>query len=406
MISLDFSPSLSPQSADRIPEFLEKISARNQGFWGEGIFSQEELLRQIENFSAGAREQFDFFVLLGIGGSSLGPIALREALASRETRKKFFVADNIDPDFLADIESEIVLEKTLFLTISKSGGTVESLSQFFHFSEKITKKGLSLRDHFVFVGGGYLEKLARDLGSEIFPIPENVGGRFSVLSAVGLLPAALMGISPRALLEGAKKMRDSFLNTNFDQNIPFQLAVSQFFSGKNSTVFYSYSHRLFRLADWNRQLLAESTGKKNSEGKNVGFTPIAALGATDQHSQNQLFFEGPDDKFFCFFRVGKFAEETQISSQFPEKFSELGHRHFGELLNLEMAGTLGALQNLGRPCAVLHFPEISAENLGAAFFLFEGATAFLGEFLEIDAFDQPGVELSKVITKELLTRNK
>ena len=339
MISLEFQTPLSEEkkSAEKIPHFLEKIAERDQGFWKDEIFEQTELLDQIENFAKGARDRFEFFVLLGIGGSSLGPIAIRDALAEREDRKKFFVADNVDPDFLADIESEIVLEKTLFLVISKSGGTVEPLSQFFHFSEKITASGGNPKDHFVFIGGGFLEKIANELDAEIFPIPDNVGGRFSVLSAVGLLPAALLGVSPQALLDGAREMRDSFLNTNFDQNLPFQLASAQFFSGKNSTVFYSYSHRLFRLADWNRQLLAESTGKKNQKGENVGYTPIGALGATDQHSQNQLFFEGPDDKFFCFFRVESFENECKIAKQFPEKFADLTGRGFGELLNLELA---------------------------------------------------------------------
>jgi len=217
-----------------------------------------------------------------------------------------------------------------------------------------------------------------------------------------------MGINIRGLLRGAREMRELFLSENAEKNMPFELATIQYLllqKGKNMNVMYSYSHKLFRMADWFRQLLAESTGKRyNEKGEEIfaGITPIASLGATDQHSQNQLYFEGPNDKLFLFLETESFNHTIPIPAPDTEDFSYLQETDFGALLRLEKQGTEGALTKVNRPHLTIKMDKISEENIGAFFLLLEGATAFLGEFLEIDAFDQPGVELSKDITKELL----
>ncbi|QQS59501.1 glucose-6-phosphate isomerase [Candidatus Peregrinibacteria bacterium] len=424
MIHIDFSAlktiapehGLSPEEQNslnnRLPEYLQKIHARKQGFYGDHVLSNEALISEIQVFADSVEETYEVIVLLGIGGSSLGTIALRDAFGHSigGTYPELIVLDNIDPDLIAETLEGLELEKTLFLVISKSGGTPEIVSQYFFFSEVVQNAGLLEKDHFVFITGsnGILRKEADKKDIITFSIPPDVGGRFSVLTAVGLLPAALVGIDIQALIHGAQKMRDLFLSENVNKNLPFQLASIQHLllqKGKTINVMYPYAHKLHRVADWFRQLLAESTGKKYSNaGKEIftGITPISALGATDQHSQNQLYFEGPNDKLFLFLENQSFQNTVQIPTPSDKRLEYLKDTDFGKLLKLEMEGTKGALTEADRPHVTISLSEISEENLGALFLLLEGATAFLGEFLDINAFDQPGVELSKNITKNLL----
>jgi glucose-6-phosphate isomerase len=407
----------------RCSEYLKKIHARSQGFYSDEVLGKSEdkngrdhsLHQSIINFANSVKGKYDHIVLLGIGGSSLGPIALRESLAKKDScNPSLHVLDNIDPDFLAETEEKIDLKKTLFLAISKSGTTPETASQYLYFSKKIENAGLKLAEHIVFVTdpkNGFFREEAQKKNIPAFEIPPNVGGRFSVLTPVGLLPAALIGIDIKELLVGAQEMRDNFFQENAEKNLAFLLASIQYIAqqkGKSQNVMYAYSQKLFRVADWFRQLLAESTGKKWSEnGEEIfaGMTPIAALGATDQHSQNQLYFEGPNDKLFLFLETEKFDSDMKIPVPDDERFSYLHNTTFGELLNVEKKGTEGALNQVNRPNITIKIPEISAKYIGQIFMLLEGATAFLGEFLNINAFDQPGVELSKNITRELLQNN-
>jgi glucose-6-phosphate isomerase len=399
-----------------LPSFLEKISQREQGFHSDEVLKNEGLITEIETFDKGVKGKFEYIVLLGIGGSSLGPLAIKEAFGNliKGTKPQLFVLDNIDPDYISETLDAINLSKTLFLVITKSGGTPETLSQYFFFQKKIQEAGLLEQEHFVFITDpekGFLRKEAQKKHITAFPIPHNVGGRFSVLTSVGLVTAALLGLDVRSFLNGALEMREQFLSETLEKNLPFQLALVQFLlfqKGKNIHVMYSYSQKLYRTADWFRQLLAESTGKKNNtQGEDVftGLTPIKALGVTDQHSQNQLYMEGPNDKLFIFLEVEKFSShDLPIPSPDLEEFSYLKNATFGKLLSMEKLGTEEAFTKNNRPSISIVFPEISEENLGAFFFLFEGATAFLGEFLNINAFDQPGVELSKELAREYLLK--
>jgi glucose-6-phosphate isomerase len=282
------------------------------------------------------------------------------------------------------------------------------MSQYFYFRDKINKKKLDPKKHFVFITdpeNGLLREIAKKEKIPSFEVPENVGGRFSVLTPVGLLPAALLGIKIEKMLAGACKMRDQFLSNNPKENLPFQLAKIQYDlakKGKSINVMIPYSQKLFRLADWYRQLLAESIGKKfNNDGKvvNVGITPVNALGVTDQHSQLQLYNEGPNDKLFIFIEVEKLKPVLKIPSQLFNK-----NVTFNQLLQIEKDATASALTKNSRPNFTIKIDEINEENLGALFMLFEGATAFLGEMFNINTFDQPGVELSKKLTKEALIK--
>lgn len=399
---------------DLIRDFLEKIEARDQGWYADEVIANGDLVDEIQGFVLECEGKYDHIVILGIGGSALGPICLREALLQdTEGKPELLVIDNIDPDYLIRMSDQLDLSRTLFLVTSKSGGTPETVAQYLYFKDEIEQEGLAITDHMVFITDpekSFLLEQSEELGIKYFAIPPNVGGRFSALTPVGLLPFALCGGDIESLLSGAIDMRDQFLSEDIENNSPFALAtiwhqLAQ--KGKSNIVLYPYVQQLFRFGDWSRQLIAESTGKIDSEGNNVGLTPIASLGVTDQHSQNQLYFEGPNDKQFVMIAVKQFEYRVDIPlpDSLTDKFSYLQNCDFGKLLKTEMLGTIGALNEQDRPNITIEVDHVDAWHLGALFFLFEAATAFVGEYMQIDAFDQPGVELSKNITRDLLLQN-
>lgn len=405
--------------AELLSEYLEKIEARSQGFYK--ITDDEQTIKKIEDFAAKVEGKYKHIVVLGIGGSALGAICLQQSLKTfsenegKGNSARLHIIDNIDPIFLTEVEEIIQYDKTLFLVITKSGSTPETLAQYFYFRKRCEEKNLIQKEHFVFITDpekGLLRKIAEEENIPSFEIPENVGGRFSVLTPVGLLPAKLIGIDIGKILEGAKKSRDQFLSKDFSTNLSFQLATIQFLLNqkcKTINVLMPYSQKLIRLADWYRQLLAESIGKKfNNEGKEVftGITPINALGVTDQHSQSQLYNEGPNDKLIIFIEVEKLGPELPIPNLKPEapEVSFLKNISFNKLLQTEKQGTEMALTENNRPNITIKIDEVSPETLGELFMFLEASIAFLGEFFNINAFDQPGVELSKNLTKELLSK--
>lgn len=391
---------------ERLPVYFEAFKKRNQGFYQ--VLDDAEMIANIESFVRSVRGQYDDVVVLGIGGSALGTKALRDGLWVGDVEPKLHIIDNVDPDFIADIEARINIDRTLFLVISKSGGTTETMTQFFYFKNRLEQNELQLKDHCVFITGqdSFLHDIGKKFHIPCFFVPENVGGRFSVLTPVGLLPAGLLGLDIRALVAGAKVMRDAFVSSDFDQNIPFQLATIQYWAdqkGCSNHVLMPYSNRLKTFAEWYAQLLGESTGKRDIHGNTIGLTPLSALGATDQHSQLQLYAEGPVDKLIVFLKVERF--DTHLTIPVPDDISRFDFARgvsFSTLLNTELDGTMDALTEAQRPNICLEVSEISETVFGELFFLFEGATAFLGEFFEINAFNQPGVERSKVLTKDYL----
>lgn len=389
-------------TASKIPQYLENIFARELGFYK--ILDDEETIQKVKEFAKSVEGKYEHIVVLGIGGSSLGPVCLHKALGHmfKQSRPTLHVMENIDPDFVSDLEEAIDFSKTLFIPISKSGGTAETLSEYFYYRSKIEKMGLNPKDHFVFVTDpnvGWLREMGQKEEIPMFDIPPNVGGRFSVLTPVGLLPAALIGINIDELIAGAKLQRESFLSTNFEQNLAYQLAAIQYATsrqGKNINVMYPYSQRLIALADWYKQLLAESIGKTEE----IGITPVRAAGVTDQHSQSQLYMDGPFDKLIIFIKVEKFSKEVQIG--YEEEGHYLHNLTFNKLMHTELKGTADALTEKQKINMTIQVSEVNATTIGELFMLFEGSVAFLGEFYGINAFDQPGVELSKVLTKQYL----
>lgn len=412
----------------KLPEFLKLFQSRGQGF--VDLPDDMTTVKDIEQYAAKMKGKFDHIVILGIGGSALGVRCLVDALKHpfwntlpKQTRKlpQIFILDNIDPALIAQIDSVINYKKTLFIVSTKSGTTPETMGQYYYFRARMEKAAgmVIAKKHFAFITDatkGELRKIAVKDGIPCFTIPDNVGGRFSVLTPIGLLPAALLGISIRKLLAGAKEMRSCFLDRRFMRNLPFQLATLQFLLQQERqipmTVMMPYSSALYSLADWYRQLLAESIGKSETRsGKKglVGLTPIKALGVTDQHSQVQLYTEGPRDKFTIFIEVDALHDKKVTIPAGKVTSPELSYLKgvtFQELMTVEKRATEQALHAYGRPTATIQIPKITEETLGELFMLLEGSVAFLGEYYEIDAYNQPGVELGKINTKKMLSQNR
>lgn len=354
-----------------------------------------------------AGNKWSAIVVLGIGGSALGAIAVRDALGSAFSKgPKLYVLDNIDPAYTAELLDHLNLSKTLFIVISKSGTTTETMIQYGVVKERLAKK--FPRDyvkHLVFVTDpeeGLLRKISREEGVAAFGIPPKIGGRFSVLTNVGLLPCALAGLDAEGLLKGAKQMRETIEKSHGIHNPALALAATQYLLDKQQskclTVLWPYSNYLFRVGDWYRQLLAESIGKNRSSGP----TPIDALGTTDQHSQLQLYNDGPNNKFFIFMRVLKHAGDLTVGSVLPSEIGFLNGKHFSQAIDASYHGTSESLTQHQRPNVTLEIPLVNAENVGALFMLFECQVALLGLLYNVNAFDQPGVEHSKLITKKIL----
>jgi glucose-6-phosphate isomerase len=397
---------------------------RESGSVGFADIVRDEALRdQAINYALLAKGRYDDVVILGIGGSALGPIALRTALRpsgwnmlADEARGGFprlHVLDNVDPETIAALLQRLQLPRTLFIVTSKSGGTAETMSQFLIVHDRLASDGLLIEDHVVFVtdpAQGALRPLAHQLQVPALDIPPSVGGRFSVLTPVGTLPAALIGIDVAKLLEGAAAMVDRCETSKLGDNPAGVYACLQWLAdtrhGKVINVFMPYSDPLRDFADWFVQLWAESLGKHLAAGSSVGQTPLPAVGATDQHSQVQLFMEGPKNKAVTFVAV----EERKIDLTIPYGFKEvkelgyLGGHSLSELIDIEQRATAGALARRGRPNLTIHLERVDEWHVGGLMMLLELATAYAGQLYGIDAFNQPGVELGKQFAYAMLGR--
>lgn len=383
-----------------------------------------DCVRQMQVLAAEIQDAFDNLVVLGIGGSALGTTAVYTALglvpqnASSPHRRipRLLVLDNVDPDGFSAKLAQCDPARTCFVVISKSGATVETNCQFLvarHWVEKAV--GSSFRKHFILVTdpeSGLLRDLARREGYRSCSIPAGVGGRFSVFTPVGLLPLACAGVDIAALLKGAADFAPQVCHDDLKTNPAYLNAALQYLAygkGLPISVLMPYSDRLRDLADWFRQLWAESLGKRYGiDGRElyVGPTPINALGATDQHSQVQLYVEGPYDKVITFITVGAFDQDLEIPAYeaFPEASYLAGHT-MGGLLRTEQLATATALVRHRRPNCTLHVERLTPETLGALIFLFEVQTLFAGALFGVDPLDQPGVEEGKQLTYALMGRS-
>ncbi|AKI96905.1 glucose-6-phosphate isomerase [Kosmotoga pacifica] len=401
---------------------LRKVIDSKPGFIR--ILGTDKYIKEVEDI-ADWLGKFDNIVVLGIGGSALGNIALHTSLKplnwnssgyDRKGKARVFVVDNVDPEFLEATLSEIEISKTLFNVISKSGTTAEAMANYLIVRGILDKEGLVPADHLLFTTDpekGVLRKIAQEEGIKTLTIPQDVGGRFSVLTPVGLASALAEGIDIRALYHGARIALERYGNLEARKNpliINALLHLDAMKKGKSISVMMPYSNRLYLLADWYRQLWAESLGKKyDLDGNEVftGQTPVKALGAVDQHSQIQLYNEGPKDKIVTFLRLEKFLTDYEIPRLYTDinALSYLGGKSLSTLLNSEQRGTAFALAKNGVPNLTISFPVLNEEHVGEFIFYYELLTAVMGELLHINPYDQPGVELGKKITYGLMGRD-
>lgn len=406
--------SLLPAAHDRFDSWRE---SRDAVFYD--IVFDNSLTRGIEEKAAEISERFDDLVVLGIGGSALGLRCAAQALlppfwnlkgkGERGGRPRLFVCDNIDPETFSGIIDHLDLERTCFTVISKSGKTTETAAQLFVALARLKEAlGEAWRDHLVVVtdpASGELRPMVEKEGIASFPLEPKLGGRFSFLSPVGLFPAACVGIDIAGLIAGAQAMAKRCREPELDKNPAYAVGAYHHLldarKGKPISVMFPYADSLTLFSDWYAQLWAESLGKK---GK--GQTPVKALGATDQHSQVQLYMEGPADKVFTFVGVDSFRvpQKATLIENASGSFGYLNGHDMGSIIHAEQKATAAALAKAGRPSLTVTLPTVDARHIGELYMAYEIATAFAGALYGINPFDQPGVELGKVLTREMLSK--
>lgn len=416
--------------AEKIAHIINNLNSRKDkpGQWLQwmNLGYNEETVWLVKEYAAMVQGRFDNILVLGIGGSALGGMAVCEALLKpywnqlseeqRDGLPKIYFLDNIDPDQFNWLLDFLDLKRTLVNVITKSGSTAETMAQFMIVKDRLEKE---LGDDYVRnivattdKNVGILRQISNEEGYKTFVVPDDVGGRFSVFSAVGLLPFALVGIDIEELMQGVKDMDLALKNTDIRHNIAAQNALIHYLmdtqKGKNLSVMMPYSSKLKYISDWYVQLWAESLGKnKDLDGNdvNVGQTPIKALGVTDQHSQIQLYNEGPNDKVINFIRIKEFDTTLEIPKIFEYTgVGYLGGKTINELLNAEAESTKVALIDYQRPNVTITLQKADAYHLGQLIYMLEVQTAIAGALYNINTFNQPGVEQAKNYTYALMGR--
>ncbi len=390
---------------------------------------RDQVMALVDRYRAAATD----VVVLGIGGSALGNLALHAALNPvthnylcdrRHGGVRLWVLDNVDPALVGDTLKLLArrMKTTVFNVISKSGETAETASQFLIVRDLLRSRlGAACAGRIVATTDaekGTLHDIARAEGYATLPVPGDVGGRFSVLSPVGLFSAAMTDIDIDDLLAGAAAMKQRVeadaRGGGWRRNPACVLAAVKYLmadrKGKPMHVMMPYSNRLYLLADWYRQLWAESLGKQTDRAGHdvhVGPTPIKALGTTDQHSQVQLYREGPNDKLVVFLEVQKHPRDVRVPDAFEDVpgLAYLRRARLSKLINAEKRATEYALTVSHRPSVTLRFDAITAGEVGQFIYLYEFTTSLMGELLNINAYDQPAVELGKQATFALMGRD-
>ncbi|MDR0855004.1 MAG: glucose-6-phosphate isomerase [Christensenellaceae bacterium] len=386
---------------------------------------EQSIVSEILETAKQIRKDAEYFVVLGIGGSALGPMAVFQALCNlrhndlkraKRGAPKFYVEDNVDPERMNSLFGVIDLKKTVFNVITKSGSTSETMSQFLIIWDILKAEfGDEAKNHIVATTDaekGNLIKIAKKEGIKTFVVPDGVGGRFSELCPVGLLPAAVLNIDIKKLLKGAAAMDKRCKDADIKTNPALAAALTSYLAmkrGKNVSVMMPYADSLKLIADWYCQLWGESLGKNvtlDGTAVNVGQTPVKALGVTDQHSQIQLYTEGPFDKIITFISVENFRSDIVIpkSAQEYPNVAFLAEHTMGELIKTELLATEYALMKNKRMNATIKLPEVSAYTIGQLLEFFMLETAYAGALLNIDTFNQPGVEEGKNATYALFGR--
>ncbi len=428
------SPQELKDLAPRVEQLHETLvdERKRQVYGFYDLYKDDATFQDVQATATGFLEAgYDNLVILGIGGSALGTRALASALLppfhnfvsgrSRRNYPRLFVMDNIDPITFRQMLKVCPPKKTLFNVISKSGSTAETMAQLMIVVEQIERKlgAQAMKDHVVVTtnprGDGappsHLHPVADHYGLKEFAVPLNVGGRFSVFSPVGMFPAAMLGLDLIGLREGCAVMDGRCGVASLDENPAYLRAAFQYLAdvakGKTVSVFMPYADGLAHTADWYCQLWAESLGKRyDLDGKEIeaGQTPVRALGATDQHSQIQLYREGPNNKLINVVEVKRFDRTLRIPDTLPgiDALDYLRGKSMNKLLQAELKGTMDALKVSQRPVIRIQLPRLTAHALGQLLYMLEVETAMAGRLYNVNAFDQPGVEEGKTIARDLM----
>ncbi len=424
---LDGDHGLRPEVIDRLTRRYSEVQAevatrREGGEYGfYALADQTETVAQIETFAEGLGQAHEDVIVLGIGGSALGTKALLSALRgpgwnewddeAREYYPRLHVLDNIDPSIVHNLLQRVDPRRALVNVISKSGNTAETLAQYLVVRDWLEDAlGEAAVRHLVFTTdpeSGALREIATRESIATLDVPPSVGGRFSVLSPVGLLPLALVGIDIGALLSGAAQAISQAAGAELKHNPAALFAglmwAADTTAGSRIQVLMPYSDRLREFGAWYCQLWAESLGKRldrQSAVVHAGPTPLAAVGATDQHSLVQLLMEGPYDKVVSFMTVDDPGCDVPIpdSPDLPEAAAYLPGHTLGGLLDAEYQATARALAEAGRMNLTLNLPDLAPATVGELVMFFQLAVGYAGVWYGVDPFDQPGVELGKRLT--------
>jgi glucose-6-phosphate isomerase len=389
-------------------EFLNLIEHPNYGFF----YYKEQEIHAIE-----CKKTFEkfkhkkYFVHVGIGGSSLGPETIVKAL--KKNKRPFIFINNIDSDEISTQLSEIDIKESLFYIVSKSGGTAETMSALMIILSLLKEKNIDeahWKNYFIFATDPTKSELldfANKFQIECLPIPTNIGGRFSALTPVGLLPAYFADIAVDELISGFKEGQRKIINEVESSNTflkTAQIIKNLMNENINETVLMPYSSRLKDLSSWFVQLWAESLGKN---GK--GLTPIASYGATDQHSQMQLFMDGPDNKFFFLLHIKNRKKDFKLSAPSSiqlKSFSKLNNKTLNQLMEAEIQGTLKALSDKKKQVIYIELDELSEKSLAELILWLEALTVRVAQLIKVDPFNQPGVEAGKIYAYQFLDNLK
>jgi glucose-6-phosphate isomerase len=358
-------------------------------------------------------------LVIGIGGSNLGAMAAVQALAHGNRKaagSRLHFIDNIDPDYLHDLLNGLSPESTGVVVISKSGGTIETATQYLIVRQWLRAAlGEAARAHQWIVTdpvSGWLRTLAKTENLRDLPVPPKVGGRYSVLTAVGLLPLAVAGIDVRALLAGARANAERCASGTLAENPALELATLYYLLDtrhqKRLSIFMPYVHSLRLFGDWYRQLWAESLGKHGADGMPAGTLPVTAVGAVDQHSQLQMYLESRRDKIFNFLALQQWTHDDAIplSDADNAAFPYLAGKTLGQVLVAEFQATRQVITQYGHPNLTIELPALNAHTLGQLIDLYQRTTIYAGLLYGVNPLDQPAVETGKRLTLKLLQGEK
>jgi glucose-6-phosphate isomerase len=352
-------------------------------------------------------ETIETIAVIGIGGSSLGAKAVYEFMKPvKELSRKLYFFESTDPININELLSKCDMNKTHFLVISKSGSTVETFS--------IYKYIYSLQEDpsfytFITDPGSPLEKYAKEIEASVLYLPDNVGGRFSVLSTVGLVPLAMCGIDIKDLLTGAQMIKERFFDRGYVYDMLLEKAVyyAENHARYSINCIFAYSETLTYFCQWYVQLWGESLGKHQRHSAfHVGLTPIGLIGPKDQHSFLQLIMEGTRDKSVTFIKIEDFHDNTtipDITLPHLEMLDSLNNLPFSKLINMQCDSVIEALLDQNNiPLDTITIQSVAESNIGSLMFYYELLTSLVGELIDVNTYDQPGVEAGKIILKSKL----